>query len=135
MKISVNDPCPCGSKQKYKRCCQPYHKGSSAREPLQLMRSRYSAYVLGLAKYIIKTTHKENVDFRTDILAWEEDIKDFIQNTQFEGLTILDHYDNIVVFKAHMKQQGLDVSFIEKSEFIYENGKWYYLKGEFIRDK
>ena len=135
MKISVNDPCPCDSKQKYKKCCQSYHKGANAKEPLALMRSRYSAYVLGFAKYIMKTTHTSNVDYKEDIQTWEEDIKDFIQSPQFEGLTILDHYDNIVVFKAHMKQRGLDVSFIEKSEFIQENGKWYYLKGEFIRDK
>lgn len=134
MKISVNAPCPCGSKQKYKKCCMPYHKGAFAKDPLTLMRSRFSAYVTDNIKYIMKTTHETNADFRTDQMHWTQDIEDFIKNTDFEGLTILDHYDNFVVFKAQLKSNGMDVSFIEKSEFINENGKWYYLKGEFIHD-
>ena len=134
MKISVNSPCPCGSKQKYKKCCMPYHNGALAKTPLDLMRSRYSAYAVQNVKYIMKTTHESNPDFRTDQIHWENDIKEFVSNTTFEKLVILDEYDNFVVFKAFLHSNGADVSFIEKSEFIKENGKWYYLKGEFINE-
>ena len=55
MKISKNSKCPCGSGKKYKECCYKYHKGANPPNALLLMKSRYSAYAAGDAKYIIKT--------------------------------------------------------------------------------
>ncbi len=52
-KPSPNLPCPCGSGLKYKKCCQKYHKGALPSTALLLMKSRYSAYALGLADYIM----------------------------------------------------------------------------------
>jgi SEC-C motif-containing protein len=34
MKLSVNSPCPCRSGEKYKKCCQIYHKGAIAKDAL-----------------------------------------------------------------------------------------------------
>ena len=48
------------------------------------MRSRYSAYYLSNAKYIIKTTHPLNVDFQKDAVSWEKDILEFSKNYTFE---------------------------------------------------
>jgi len=31
-KINRNDPCPCGSGKKYKKCCLPLHQESSAKQ-------------------------------------------------------------------------------------------------------
>ena len=42
------EPCPCGSGQSYTTCCGPWHAGVPAPTAEALMRSRYSAYVLGL---------------------------------------------------------------------------------------
>ena len=56
MKFSPNNPCPCGSGKKYKKCCQIYHKGKIAKSALELMKSRYSAFAVGDIDYIIKTS-------------------------------------------------------------------------------
>jgi SEC-C motif-containing protein len=41
MKFSINNPCPCGSGVKYKKCCAKYHKGLVAKTALELMKSRF----------------------------------------------------------------------------------------------
>jgi SEC-C motif-containing protein len=131
MKISPNAPCPCHSGKKYKQCCQPYHKGILPATALLLMRSRYSAYALGLADYIIKTTHEENPDFTTDTAKWRESILEFCRTTRFEGLRIIGFIDGeneaFVTFEAHLSHGIMR----EKSRFLKENGRWLYESGDF----
>ena len=54
-RLSSHAPCPCDSGQTYVDCCGPWHAGLAqglhAPTPETLMRSRYSAYVLGLIDY------------------------------------------------------------------------------------
>ena len=54
-------PCPCGSDVIYPQCCGRWHEGLAdgvgAPTPEALMRSRYSAYVLGLPDYLLATWH------------------------------------------------------------------------------
>lgn len=53
--------CPCCSGRKLDACCGPFVGGSSLPETAeQLMRSRFAAYVLKKAEYIVETTHPEN---------------------------------------------------------------------------
>ena len=137
MKFSANDNCPCGSLIKYKKCCKPFHEDiKTPINALELMKSRYCAYAIEKSEYIISTTHQKNRDFNTDTKVWNNDILDFSRNTKFEKLEILDFIDgqteSFVTFKANITQNKQDVSFIEKSRFIKENGKWQYIDGEFI---
>ena len=60
-----NEPCPCHSGRKYKRCCRLVHEGQPAASPEALMRSRYSAYVHGEVDYLLNTWHP---DTRPDTL-------------------------------------------------------------------
>ncbi len=53
MSVSV---CPCGSGNLLDACCGHYHAGTPAPDAQALMRSRYSAYVLGLVDYLVATT-------------------------------------------------------------------------------
>lgn len=48
--------CPCGTYKALNDCCGAYHRGAAAPDAEQLMRSRYSAYVLGKADYVVATT-------------------------------------------------------------------------------
>ncbi|PHX37192.1 hypothetical protein AO263_31020, partial [Pseudomonas sp. NZIPFR-PS5] len=48
--------CPCGSGNLLDGCCGRYHAGQPAPCAEALMRSRYSAYVLGLVDYLLDTT-------------------------------------------------------------------------------
>ncbi|MCU0966590.1 MAG: hypothetical protein MUF08_16440 [Burkholderiaceae bacterium] len=52
--------CPCGQGASYAACCGRWHQGASrlqAPTAEALMRSRYSAYVLGLDTYLLDTWH------------------------------------------------------------------------------
>ncbi len=115
--------CPCHSGKPYANCCEPFHKGSLPATCEQLMRSRYSAYSLGLVDYIIETTHP-------DLPVDRKSTEDFCKNTQFENLRILNATDDTVTFHATLSQAGHDVSFTEQSTFAKIDGKWLYQKGQ-----
>ncbi len=131
--------CPCHSQKLYKDCCRPYHLGKLPENALLLMRSRYSAYALQLADYIIATTHPDNPQYSSNQKQWKEDILKFTNMTAFEGLKILEFIDGEqkawVTFTAKLKQQGQDVSFTEKSAFEKVNGKWLYKNGTVSKSK
>lgn len=131
MKISANAPCPCHSGKKYKQCCAPYHKGVFPSSALLLMRTRYSAYALGLADYIIKSTHPDNRDYTTDTIEWKKDILEFCRTTQFLGLKIIDFSEGkseaFVTFEAILDHGSLK----EKSRFLKVGERWLYENGSF----
>ena len=135
MKFSVNHPCPCGSNLKYKKCCQVFHKGKIASDALELMKSRYSAYVLKDAKYIIKTTDVNNPDYTPEFDSWEKDILEFCNASEFKYLEILDFLDGndeaFVKFHVTVYIQNKDQSFTEKSKFIKHNNMWLYQSATF----
>ena len=127
-KTSPNTPCPCGSHQKYKKCCLIYHKGANPKTALLLMKSRYSAYAVGDSAYIIKTTHPNNSDYTDDIKNWRESIELFCKDTEFLGLEIMEFIDGddeaFVTFKAKLSSGDM----IEKSWFLKVEGRWVYYK-------
>lgn len=133
MKISANTPCPCHSGKKYKQCCQPYHKGILPSDAHKLMRSRYSAFALDLADYIMETTHPDNPDYTENKAVWKKSILEFSQNTRFLGLKIGECIDReevaYVTFEAIFGQGSLT----EKSRFLKVGGKWLYESGEFTK--
>ncbi len=130
-KVSPNIPCPCQSGFKYKKCCQKYHKGAWAPNALTLMRSRYCAYAVGNAGYIIATTHPCNPDYTDNREQWEEDIQHFCDNTAFLGLQIISHEEGeeeaFVTFSASLSSGRLT----EKSRFLKTGGRWLYADGTF----
>lgn len=126
--------CPCFSSAPYSVCCQPYHQHKLyPLNALILMRSRYSAYAKGLSAYIIETTHPQNPTYVTNRKEWVKSLKQFSQNTDFQGLEIIEFFDgpdkSFVTFHAFLKQQNKDVSFTERSCFVKENGRWFYFGG------
>jgi SEC-C motif-containing protein len=128
-------PCPCGSKQLFHKCCKVYHDGVLPDSAEKLMRSRYSAYAVGNADYIMDTTHPANPGFTTDRKGWKEDIGRFCTLTQFLALEVLATTDGatddeaFVEFRATLTQLGKDASFTERSKFSRVDGKWYYVGG------
>lgn len=115
----------------FSECCEPFltYKAKPL-TPEQLMRSRYSAYVLGNGEYIVKTTAKEN-RFDDDI----DLIKEYAKSITWLGLEVLAKKDNVVEFKAYYKdKEGVKVQH-EKSNFIYEDEMWCYKDGELFNSK
>ena len=125
--------CPCGSTKMYSECCGKYHQGTNPENALALMKSRYSAYSLNLADYIMHTTHPKNPRFKADKTTWKKQILEFSQNTVYEKLDILDFTDGsieaFVTFVAHLKHKNKDATFTERSRFEKINGQWLYLDG------
>jgi len=136
LKISTNSKCLCNSDKKYKKCCKPFHDGVLPTLAVELMRSRFCAFALKKAEYIINTTHKSNSDFTDDLKAWREDIELFCDNTKFISLDILEEINGLdesfVSFKATLLQNGQDASFKEKSRFLKVENRWVYVDGTFF---
>ena len=111
--------CPCFSSKAYEECCRLYHKGIKAPNALALMRSRYAAYALGLADYLIDTTHFTHPNYTKNRKKWTKEILSFTRITQFIGLDILEFIDGeleaSVTFCAHLLQNGRDASFTERA--------------------
>lgn len=136
-KNKSKDLCPCHSGISYEVCCKPFHDGLPPETAVQLMRSRYSAFALGLVDYIIKTTHPLNPDYTKNITSWSDNISEFSKKTEFKDLKIL-NFENgttlsYVTFHAFLRQSGQNTGFKERSRFLKQNGQWLYVDGNFIK--
>jgi SEC-C motif-containing protein len=129
MKLPANKPCPCFSGRKAKGCCLPLLKGAGAETPEALMRSRYAAYSVGAAQYIIDTTHPDGPHWKAHSSAWINEIRAFCEATRFDGLQIIEAGDDQVLFRARLSRAGEDCSFVERSTFRRHSGQWCYLSG------
>jgi len=126
--------CPCYSGKPYAECCQPFHTGGKLPENAeQLMRSRYSAYSLNLADYIIETTHPENPAYQKNKAGWKTSIEEQYKTVSFDRLEINEFSENeseaFVSFNAHLSKNGIDISFSEKSRFLKIENRWLYHSG------
>jgi len=123
--------CYCDSKKELSECCEAYLNNTlNPLMPEQLMRSRYSAYVLGNGEYIVKTTAKEN-RYEDDI----ELIKEYAKSVFWLGLEVLSAKDAMVEFKAYYRDaDGIKVQH-EKSNFVKEDGMWFYKDGLLLNSK
>lgn len=129
-----NDPCPCQSGRKYKKCCGPLHAGAPAPTAEALMRSRYAAYALGLAPYLVATTHPSSPHQEPDRAAWLDEIRAFCAAMAFEGLTVRAAREEgdrgVVEFEARMRHDGRDATMQERSRFERVGGRWLYHSGD-----
>lgn len=120
--------CNCGSGKQFESCCEPFLIGKERpKTPEQLMRSRYTAYTLHDADYLISTTHKSQREYfsKPEILKWAT------TNTWIK-LEVLWAKEHQVAFKAYFFDENLQAQVhYEKSDFKNENGVWYYVDGEF----
>ncbi|WP_144208108.1 YchJ family protein [Shewanella donghaensis] len=129
--MTPDTSCPCGSDLHYTHCCQPYHLNLNFADKADtLMRSRYCAFVMKQFQYLVDTHHPQHLAGLTvEMLAMGAD------ETQWIGLEVITHKQQsalsaTVTFKAWFLNDGdLDAIF-ECSDFVFENGRWYYTKGE-----
>ena len=133
-KLSPNAACLCRSGAKYKRCCRPLHQGGAPTTAEALMRSRFSAYALGLVDYVLATTHPDGPNWEDDRAEWAAGVAAFSRSTSFDGLEILSSGEGereaFVTFRATLSQEGRDASFTERNRFLREDGRWLYHSGE-----
>lgn len=134
---NVENPCPCFSGKEYDVCCKPFHQGQLPSNALLLMRSRYSAYALNLADYLIETTHPASPQYTDNKFSWKRSISHFIKHTTFQKLEILDFKEKstlaTVTFTAYILQEGHDATFTEKSYFEKLRNRWFYRGGQLVQ--
>lgn len=121
------DACPCGSKLHYSDCCRPAHVGERPSPTAErLMRSRFSAYALHFAPYLLATWHSSTrpprIEFDDDFTWRRLQIVDVAQGTE-------DDTEGIVEFRAaYRTAEGVGLLH-ERSAFVREGEQWYYLDG------
>ena len=100
------------------------------------MRSRYAAYALNNAPYLMKSTHPNSPHYQNDTLAWIASINQFYKEMDFMGLEILseemspESTKGWVTFKATLFQGTHDISYTERSLFLKKDERWLYVKAE-----
>jgi SEC-C motif-containing protein len=131
MKHASSD-CPCGSGLSLADCCGRWHaglaEGQHAPTPEALMRSRYSAYVLGLIDYLLATWHPSTSPGELEL-----------QPVKWLGLEVRQAEASgdagVVEFVARCRNSlGRAERMHELSRFVREGGRWYYIDGEFPSD-
>lgn len=120
--------CPCGSPLTLDACCGRYHQGEGAPNPEALMRSRYSAFVLGLSDYLLATWHPTT---RPAELAPDPD-------TEWKRLVIVNaepvleesgqvHFRAFFYERGHVQKRWHVLE--EVSRFVHEQQRWWYIDG------
>jgi SEC-C motif-containing protein len=130
--LTTQAPCPCGTGKPYSRCCEPAIEGSEPAITAEaLMRSRYTAFVLQQCDYLVETihpSHREAID--------PNNLKQQTAQTHWLGLRILEteggkekDKEGMVAFIADYWEKGHQEALEERSRFVREEGRWYYLDG------
>ena len=126
----VENECHCESGRLFTDCCRPLLAGSSpALTAEALMRSRYTANVLKNTSYLLNTWHSTSRPPSIDpdtIPIWC-------------GLSVLavkqgkqgDHRGMVEFRALYRSGTGLGVLH-ERSRFVFENGRWFYVDGELL---
>ena len=130
----AENSCPCGSENEYNECCGIYISGAMLPDSAEkLMRSRYTAFHNGEVGYLQDTLHPSKRTEESD-----KQYKEGVSNTQWLKLIILEtekglgaDTEGTVEFAAFYKDEEMG-EIHEKSKFVKEDGRWFYLSGHFL---
>jgi len=129
----MSRPCPCTSKLTFDKCCEPFITGKLLPESAEkLMRSRFTAYALNRADYLVETTASEK---RGEVDA--EELARYCRAVKCISLKILSRQaggpsdeTGVVIFHASLQINGKRMLHRERSTFRREDGRWFYVDGE-----
>lgn len=128
--MSNGGPCPCNSGKPYSRCCEPLLAGTEAAGTAEaLMRSRYTAYVLHDADYLLKTWHPETRPATLDPASMIEWCGLRVIRAEAGGRN---DSQGVVEFMATAIRQQKIFRLHEISHFVKERDQWLYVDGETI---
>jgi SEC-C motif-containing protein len=119
--------CPCGTGLAYGECCEPFLK-VTAQAPTaeRMMRSRYTAYSLRDAGYLLATWHGST---RPATLALDPSLEwlslEILRRTRGGMLDS----EGTVEFRATYRSDGMRMHQHENSSFVRENKTWFYVDG------
>ncbi|QIM16828.1 zinc chelation protein SecC [Leucobacter insecticola] len=120
--------CPCGRGPSYVECCGPLHEGGAAPTAERLMRSRYCAFVLGDAQYLLDTWHPSTKPTEMELdpaIEW--------RRLAIEGTVAGGPFDiaGEVTFTAIARTPQGRFEQRERSRFVKDqDGRWNYVDGD-----
>jgi len=147
-------PCACGSGKTYGTCCGYYHRTldedlPETNTPIDLLRSRYTAFAWRLPLYVMESTHPTCSDFRKDKLKWVKDLNksgmfDSYEFAELKDISQIeqgsDDNEAFVTFKVSLRAnentgpylQGQEITIQEKSKFLRDGEplRWRYASGD-----
>ena len=127
-------PCPCGALSPRRQplaladCCGRYldhFDTTPAPDAEQLMRSRYSAFVLERSDYLLATWHAST---RPAALDFEPGARWLGLDVRSHRVLDAEHAEVAVV--ARYRVAGRAVRLHERSRFVREDGRWWYVDGD-----
>ena len=125
--VRAADSCPCGSGDRFDGCCGPALSGRPPATAEALMRSRYTAFVVGDGRYLAGSWHPG-----TRPAAIELDPK-----LRWTGLEILavtggapGDRRGTVEFRAGWRDGRETGVLHEDSRFVFQSERWWYVAGE-----
>lgn len=129
----TQNTCPCGSGKNLEQCCLPIiTRKKNALTAEELLRARYSSFVLGNVDFILDTHHSKT---RNDVK--KEEIEDWSKNSKWLGLEIKQveggaagDKEGKLIFCAHYETKGKKEDHWEQSVFEKENDQWKFLDGQ-----
>jgi SEC-C motif-containing protein len=135
--VAADAACPCGTARAFGDCCGPILNGERPAPTAEaLMRSRYSAYVVGRIGYLrdsLDPDHREDLDL--------EATRRWAGQSRWLGLEVRateqggpDDGEGVVEFVATYKERGgLVRPHHERARFRRHQGHWFYVSGEILR--
>lgn len=119
--------CPCLSGLTYAECCGRFHAGELAPTAEALMRSRFSAFAVGDAGYLLTTWHP---DTRPTELELDAGVRWYRLDVQAVGRGGPFDDEGTVEFTAYRRGAEGAGSMHEVSRFQRTHGRWLYLDGQ-----
>lgn len=128
-------PCPCGKTDgkrplAYTSCCGRYledYEQTPAPDAESLMRSRYSAYALERAAYLLATWDSST---RPASLDFDSEMKWLGLSIRAVGAQGPAHAE--VEFVARSRLGGRGQRMHERSRFVRRDGRWLYVDGDML---
>jgi SEC-C motif-containing protein len=106
------------------QCCGRLHAGAAAATAEQLMRSRYSAFAVGDAPYLLRSWHSSTRPKGLTLDPAQVWSRLVIVGSTGGGLF---DQEGTVEFRALYSHRGSTSSLHEYSRFLREDGAWLYL--------
>jgi SEC-C motif-containing protein len=138
MPVTAESFCPCGGRSAqgktlaFAECCGRYlghFDTTPAPDAPALMRSRYTAFVRGDQTYLLATWHASQ---RPPEAAHDAATKWLGLEVRDHRATDADHAEVEFVARYRPSGSGPAIRLHERSRFVRQEGRWFYLDGEII---
>lgn len=128
--------CHCGRAASYTECCEKIHNNKTQAQTAEdLMRARYSAFVVGDIDFIMKTHLGDSKDD-----ADREALQSWSKESEWLGLEVVstekgsaEDKTGVVEFKAQFNAGGEKHTHHERASFLKVDGQWVFEDGKMVQ--